>query len=96
MTRAGAVEYPVVELFAWVIDDPSGQHGIMGVMSPRTGLPMQAVSSRRDLMENFRPIAEDSARRLGLPCQLRRFVLASEPGVGTTVTVSLPPDRIAA
>ena len=25
-----------------------------------------------------------------------RFVLASEPGIGTTVTFSLPPDRIAA
>ena len=62
----------VTELYAWVVDDPTGKHGIIG-WTQRDGIVMQAVSSRRDLIENVRPFAERVARDLGLPVQLRVF-----------------------
>lgn len=67
--------YPITELFAWIVDDPSREHAIMGVMRP-DGLPMQATSSRRDLMEKMRPAAEMIARETGHPVRLTRFIIA--------------------
>lgn len=76
MARVRSVEYPITELFAWVVDDPTGAHGILGLAGPG-GMPMQCVSSRRDLMEGVRGFAEAAARMTGLPVQLRRYVLAT-------------------
>lgn len=67
--------YPITELFAWVADDPTGEHGIIGVLAPDR-LPMQAVSSRRSSMEKMRNVAQDAAKIIGRPVELRRFVMA--------------------
>ena len=64
----------ITELFAWVIDDPTGEHGIIGIQGP-VGL-MQAVSSRRDKVERMRAVAEQASKQLGLPVLLLRFALA--------------------
>lgn len=66
--------YPITELYAWIADDPTGAHGIIGVWSP-SGLPMQAVSSN-PAMKAFGDIAQQSAKIIGRPVELRRFVLA--------------------
>lgn len=67
--------YPITELFAWVADDPTGEHAVIGVLSP-DGLPMQAVSSKRVNMEMMRAAAEQAAKFIGRPVELRRFVAA--------------------
>jgi hypothetical protein len=64
------------QLFAWIIDDDTGTHGILAVMV--NGFPMQAVSSRRDLMETatFRTAARNAALVTGCTVELKRFILA--------------------
>jgi hypothetical protein len=64
----------ITELFAWVVDDETGEHGIMGVAGPNG--PMQAVSSKRRVLEMLRPIAEHVAKETGKPVLLLRFALA--------------------
>jgi hypothetical protein len=70
------MSYPIKDLFAWVVDDPSGEHAIMGVMMPT--MPMQAVSSKRANMElsEIAQVAELSAKALGFPVRLQRYTLA--------------------
>jgi hypothetical protein len=67
----------IEELYAWIVDDPTGEHGIIGVLTP-SGLPMQAVSSKRHLMERgeFADVAGRTAKQLGLPVQLVKFTRA--------------------
>jgi len=72
-----------------------------------TGIGIAAADLPKAL-EPFGQVDSSLARKyegagLGLPISRAlielhrgRFVLASEPGIGTTVTFSLPPDRIAA
>jgi DNA-binding IclR family transcriptional regulator len=67
--------YPITELFAWVIDDETGQHGIVGV-APGFAGGLQAVSSRRDLIDRVKPIAQSAAEATGKTVMLQRFVLA--------------------
>jgi len=64
----------ITELFAWVVDDPSGEHGIIGVQLTH-GI-MQAVSSKKRIVEAMRPVAEATSKQLGLPVLLLRFALA--------------------
>jgi hypothetical protein len=70
--------YPINELFAWVVEDPTGEHGIIGVMSPINGLPMQAVSSRKEKMlrPEYQEIVAQIRKDTGKPVELRRYVLA--------------------
>lgn len=70
------IPYPISELFAWVIDDPSGRLAIMG-FSPGN-IPMQAVSSKRTNMEQAKvaAFAKLAAEQTGYPVRLQRFVLA--------------------
>lgn len=72
----GNTPYPVNEIFAWVVDDPSGTNGILGVW--RMGMPMQGVATRRELMDNteMRATATEAAEALGLRVHVKRFVLA--------------------
>jgi hypothetical protein len=72
-----APQYPITEIYAWVIDDPSCHLGIIGMM-PLDGTPMQAISSRRHVIENpiFRAFAESVAKQTGFPVRLQRFILA--------------------
>ena len=65
--------YP--EIYAWVIDDPTGKHGIIAFTDPNTGLLIQAVSTKRDLIKRARGVAEQAAQMTGLPVQLRRYGL---------------------
>lgn len=69
--------YPITEIFAWVIDDPSSHMGIIAMM-PLDGLPMQAISSKRYVIDNpkFRDFAESVAQQTGYPVRLQRFVLS--------------------
>jgi hypothetical protein len=69
--------YPINEIYAWVIDDPSGTHGILGVQTPELGL-MQAVSSKfKNLAsEDMLRVATETANNLGLRVRLVRFVQA--------------------
>lgn len=62
----------IKNLFLWVIQDPSGQHSIMGFSDPNTG-QMQAVTSKEDLANNLRPMAEEAAELLGFPIHLVKF-----------------------
>lgn len=64
----------ITGLYAWVFDDPSGERGILGVMSP-AGFSMHAVSSSRDVIEKMRPIAAEAAAMAGMPIQLRHFAV---------------------
>jgi hypothetical protein len=68
------MSYPITEIFAWVVDDPTGTHGILGVLS-RDGIPMQAVSSRFSNMikTEMLEIATGVARETGRPVRLVRF-----------------------
>jgi hypothetical protein len=61
------------EIWAWVVDDPSGQHGIIAFTDSSTGLLLQAVNSKREPLERIRHIAVEAARLTGLPVQLRHF-----------------------
>jgi len=69
--------YPINELFVWIVEDATRQHGIMGMMTP-SGLPMQAVSSKRENMDRMevREVAAMIAGQVGCPVKLQRFVLA--------------------
>lgn len=67
MTKRG------LELFAWVVDDPTGEYGIIAFTDPGTGLLMQCVNSRREPLELMRPIAVQAAKMTGLPVQLRHY-----------------------
>lgn len=69
--------YPISELFVWIVDDPTSQHAIMGMMTPG-GMPMQCVSSKRENMARgeVRTVAQLIAEDTGLPVKLQRFVLA--------------------
>lgn len=73
----GKQPYPINEVFAWIVDDATGQHAIMGFRG-RDGHTIQAVSSRRDLMEGAGLVAEVeiAAELIGKPIRLQRFVLA--------------------
>lgn len=68
---------PITQLFAWVADDPTGTHGILAVMTPG-GLPMQAVSSRIDLMAMAKRDVVRIAKEIGCPIQLKRFALVEQ------------------
>jgi hypothetical protein len=69
--------YPINELFVWVVDDPTRQHAIMGMMTPGK-TPMQCVSSKRKNMERseMQLVAAATAEQTGHPVKLQRFVLA--------------------
>lgn len=71
------MSYPITELYAWVIDDPSCKMGIIAMM-PLDGTPMQAVSSKRHVMENekFVAFAASVAKSTGYPVRLQRFTLS--------------------
>lgn len=71
----GNTPYPITEIFAWVVDDPSGTHGILGVI--RGDMPMQGISARRELMDTpeMRAVAAGAAQELGLRVHLKRFLL---------------------
>lgn len=60
------------ELFAWVIVDPSGTHGIITMHTP-DGKAMPTISSKREIMEGIRFLAEEVTAELKLPVQLRHF-----------------------
>lgn len=68
------VTYPISELFAWIVDDPSEQHGIVAIKV--MGVPMQAVTSKRALAERMKPDIESVTAFTGRPVKLQRFVLA--------------------
>lgn len=65
----------ITGLWAWVVDDPTGGHGIIGFADPSTGMMLQAVSSKRRNMEYIREIAMNCATMTGLPVQLRHFTV---------------------
>lgn len=68
--------YPITELFAWVIDDPSGKLAIMGYS--KGVLPMQAVTSKQELAERpeLAEFAKLCAQQTGYPVRLVRFTVA--------------------
>lgn len=66
--------YPISELYAWVIDDPSKQHGIVAFRL-NTGDLAQAVTSEKRLADMMEGSAKAAAKITGLPVKLQRFVL---------------------
>lgn len=69
-----SVTYPITELYAWIVDDPTEQHGIIA-FELSVGLA-QAVTSKPHIADMMRPSAQAAAQALGLPVKLQRFVLA--------------------
>jgi hypothetical protein len=68
--------YPITELFAWVVDDPTGEHGVIG-FNMEGGLAfIQAVTSNRAVAEKVGEAAHQAARETGRPLMLQRFILA--------------------
>lgn len=69
------MSYPITELYAWIVDDPSGEHGLIGFRHGGGPLVQCATSERRiaDKLENE---CQQGARNLKLPIKLQRFVLA--------------------
>lgn len=68
--------YPIKELYVWIVDDPTGEHGIVAAAVGKGGFAMQAVTSRRRTAEQLmRPIAEDAKQATGRPVKLQRFKL---------------------
>lgn len=67
--------YPITELYAWVIDDPSGQHGLIGYRNG-SGVLVQCATSERRIADKIEGECQRGARQLGLPVKLQRFVLA--------------------
>lgn len=73
----------ITELFAWVVDDPTGMHGIPATRpvpvkdtagrETLTAMPM--VTSKRHVAEKMRPSAMMVAKMIGLPVQLRHFTV---------------------
>lgn len=70
------VTYPVKEVFAWVVDDPTEEHKLFAVLSPHLPLEMQAVSTERRIIDKSRGTAQAAARDINRPIMLQRFVLA--------------------
>lgn len=68
------MNYPITELYAWIIDDPTETHGIVA-FELSVGLA-QAVTSKPHIADMMRPSAQAAGQALGLPVKLQRFVLA--------------------
>lgn len=66
--------YPITELFAWIVDDPTEKHGIVALHL--MGMPAQAVTSKAHVADLMRPDIEVIAQLAGRPVKLQRFVLA--------------------
>lgn len=66
--------YPITELYAWIVDDPSEQHGIVAF---RLGFNIgQAVTSKRHVAGKLTDAAKRASAETGFPVRLHRFVLA--------------------
>ena len=70
--------YPIKEVYAWVVDDPDSLLGILA-MIPLDGHPMQAISSNRAAIDNekFRAFVESVAQQTGYKVRLQRFALSN-------------------
>lgn len=65
--------YPITELFAWIVDDPTEEHGIVAIRV--MGGLGQAVTSKRRIADSMRPDIEPIAKMTDKPVKLQRFVL---------------------
>lgn len=67
----------ITELWAWTVIDPlTDVEGILAAELPEGGA-MPMVGATKQLLENYRPLAEEAVRAAGKPrpvLQLRRFV----------------------
>lgn len=68
-------QYPITDLYAWIIDDPSGVCGLIGTAPSVIG-PMQGVTSRLHVAQKLEPIARAAARDTGHTVRLQRFTIA--------------------
>lgn len=64
--------YPIAELFAWIVDDPTEEHGIVAIRV--MGALAQAVTSRRAAAERMQPDMAFVAQQTGCAVKLQRFV----------------------
>ena len=70
------MSYPVTDVFAWVVDDPSEQHKLIGFRKPGDRFTIQCAASERRLVDQMKPEIESMAVEIGLPIRLKRFTLA--------------------
>lgn len=66
--------YPITELYAWIVDDPTEEYGIVALHL--AGIPAQAVTSKAHVADLMRPDIEVIAGITRRPVRLQRFVLA--------------------
>lgn len=66
--------YPITELYAWIVDDPAGQHGLIGFQ--HGGPLVQCATSERRIADKIEGECQLAARNLNKPIKLQRFVLA--------------------
>jgi hypothetical protein len=62
------------EVFAWVFDDATGEHGIAGFRTP-DGQWHPMVCAVRDRAIGMRPLAERISAEIGVPIQLLHYTL---------------------
>lgn len=67
--------YPITELFAWIIDDPAQEHGVIAFSLNRNLTFAQAVTSERRIADKVKPIAIQAAAVTCLSVKLQRFAL---------------------
>lgn len=63
----------IKELYAWVVQDPTGKHGVIA-FSTDIG-EVQAVASKRSVIDKTKPMVEEAFKQLGItyPVHLVRF-----------------------
>lgn len=66
------VSYPIKDLYAWIVDDPTEEHGIIAIRV--MGGLGQAVTSKRAIADRMKPDAEFIASKVIWPVKLQRFV----------------------
>lgn len=65
------------DLFAWIVDDPTGKHGIPAFCDPGSVMLMPMIASKRETVEKLRRLAEDTAKQTGCTVQLMHFTFAA-------------------
>lgn len=69
----------IIALYAWIVDDPSGKHGLMGFPNyTMGGIEMQAVSAKLENANKLKPVVEQVAHDKGitLPIKLVKFTMS--------------------
>lgn len=74
----------VTEVFVWIIDDPSGVHGV-AAFTDGNGMVLPMFTTQRRIADKMRGHAEYVSALCGFPIELRHFELADGPALDRIV-----------